>query len=156
MKTCKKCNIEKPITDFYKSKRNKDNLKTHCKSCLYEAHKKQRANGGREKENERRRQRKLLNPDYANKSAYKIKYGITIEEYKSMLQEQEGKCKLCNKEEHVRGTSLDRKPKRLAVDHCHTTGKVRGLLCHNCNVMLGQYEKWKDKFPIFEQYINGG
>ena len=156
MKTCRICKTEKPLSEYHKAPKNKDNLKTECKSCQYEAHKIYRANGGQEREKEQRRLKKLLDPNYSKNLAYKTKYGITIEDYDRMLQEQNGKCKLCNKEEHVRGTSPDKKPKRLAVDHCHTTGKVRGLLCHNCNVMLGQYEKWKDKFPMFEEYINGG
>lgn len=155
MKVCRVCKIEKALTEFYAQKKNKDNLKTECKTCHYEAHKIYRANGGQEKEKENRRLRKLADPNYSKNSSYKTRYGITADDYDRMLKEQDGKCKLCNKEEHVRGTTPDKKPKRLAVDHCHKTGKVRGLLCHNCNVMLGQYEKWKDKFPLFEEYIKG-
>lgn len=60
----------------------------------------------------------------------KSKYGITAEQYDAMLAAQGGKCALCGREGNVGG-------KRLAVDHCHGTGKVRGLLCNPCNTMLG-------------------
>lgn len=56
-------------------------------------------------------------------------YGITPEDYQQMMDEQEGKCVLC-REECSSG-------QRLSVDHNHDTGKVRGLLCRNCNRGLG-------------------
>ena len=64
----------------------------------------------------------------------KKKYGIDLEIYKNMLLEQKGVCKICGLPETaiIRGRIA-----ALAVDHCHETGKVRGLLCMNCNRMLG-------------------
>ena len=50
-------------------------------------------------------------------------YGLTLEQYNQMFVSQNGKCKICNESQE----------KRLCVDHCHKTGKVRGLLCSNCN-----------------------
>ena len=65
---------------------------------------------------------------------YKKTYGISLEDYERMLIDQGGKCAICG--------SLDPRAKRehFAVDHCHTTGKVRGLLCIPCNTAIGQYE----------------
>ncbi len=60
------------------------------------------------------------------------KFGIGLDEYYAMHEAQGGKCKLCGREEMTR-------QRRLAVDHCHTTGKVRGLLCHHCNTGLGNF-----------------
>lgn len=73
--------------------------------------------------------------------AYKRKYslqmyGITVDDYDNLLKKQNGVCALCLKKE----TALQYKggPVRsLNVDHDHRTGKVRGLLCRNCNVALG-------------------
>jgi hypothetical protein len=66
----------------------------------------------------------------------KSAYGITIEEYEEMYERQEGVCALCGRAE----TSTYRsEPRRLAVDHCHDTGKVRALLCSNCNTGLGSF-----------------
>ena len=65
------------------------------------------------------------------RSHFKESYGITIEKYDEMLVAQGGGCAICGKKPTTR---------RLAVDHCHLTLKVRGLLCVKCNVGLGQFE----------------
>lgn len=62
------------------------------------------------------------------------KYGITYETYLLMLDNQDCKCKICSSEGFVMAKHHRLK---LVVDHCHDTGKVRGLLCHNCNRALG-------------------
>lgn len=71
----------------------------------------------------------------ANNWKYQIqrRYGISGEQYETMLTEQEYSCKIC-------GCSVEDNGKSLAVDHCHDTGKVRDLLCHNCNVGLGNFK----------------
>jgi hypothetical protein len=83
----------------------------------------------------------------------KAKYGITVEDYQSMFDSQGGVCKLCGMEETTKISKGDG-VRSLAVDHDHNTGKVRGLLCHQCNVVLGQYEKHKDLFPKFQEYLD--
>jgi hypothetical protein len=59
----------------------------------------------------------------------KKKYGITDETYAEMLESQGGRCAIC-----ARGCR-----RRLAVDHCHATGRVRGLLCASCNLGIGKF-----------------
>lgn len=61
------------------------------------------------------------------------KYGLTIEDYDAKVLEQGGKCKICDKPESPTWYGG-----RLSVDHNHKTGKVRGLLCNNCNNLLGR------------------
>ena len=56
-------------------------------------------------------------------------YGITLDTYDAMLAAQNGRCAICNTET-TKG--------RFAIDHCHTTGKVRGLLCFDCNTGIGK------------------
>ena len=68
----------------------------------------------------------------------KYKYKLTEEEYKVIYNKQDKKCALCNKELKLR--TMNTKP-TIQVDHCHKTLEVRGLLCMNCNVSLGWYEK---------------
>ena len=58
-------------------------------------------------------------------------FGITLEDYNKLLSEQGGVCKICL------GKDSDR---MLAVDHCHTAGKIRGLLCQKCNRAIGQLD----------------
>lgn len=65
-------------------------------------------------------------------------YGISVEEHDRMFIEQNGACAICG------ATTLPidprtGKPYELAIDHCHTTGKARALLCHFCNVGLGAF-----------------
>ena len=62
------------------------------------------------------------------------KYGLSRKEYDSMHEAQNHVCKIC-KRPQVGGQTLD----RLVVDHCHETGKVRGLLCVNCNSGIGNF-----------------
>lgn len=63
----------------------------------------------------------------------KKNYGITLDDYNRMFQEQNGCCKICGKHQQDLKASLH-------VDHNHMTGKVRGLLCHHCNVGIGHFE----------------
>ena len=75
---------------------------------------------------------------------YKNKYGITIEDYDRMLEDQGGRCAICRTNDPGGSGS------RFAVDHDHKTGKVRGLLCTNCNTGIGLLQ---DDVLILEQAI---
>lgn len=84
-----------------------------------------------------------VEPDYKSghsdrnwKSRIRRMFGITPNRYFEMLSEQNELCKICKKPVNN---------KRLAVDHCHETGKVRGLLCSKCNAFLGWYEKYHEE-----------
>lgn len=63
-----------------------------------------------------------------------IKYGLTPEAYEDLLKLQNGVCAICDKEENM---SNQYSKRRLVVDHCHTTGRIRGLLCGRCNAAIG-------------------
>ncbi|GAG75082.1 unnamed protein product, partial [marine sediment metagenome] len=71
------------------------------------------------------------------KDAIKQKYGIDEKEYRRLFELQNGVCAICGESEKVmyKGT-----PRKLAIDHNHVNGKVRGLLCTKCNVRLGFLE----------------
>lgn len=69
-------------------------------------------------------------------------YGITEDEYNNKVLEQENKCLVCKKAVH-----------RLYIDHCHSTGKVRGLLCNPCNLFVGAVEKDLDKTRAVLSYL---
>lgn len=74
--------------------------------------------------------------DHGLASAYlKRTYGISLDDYHLMLEEQGHRCKLCGGEGFVMNAAHHKL--KLVVDHCHGTGKIRGLLCHNCNRALG-------------------
>ena len=68
-------------------------------------------------------------------SVLRKKFGILYDEYSQMIHDQENKCAICgNPETHMRNGRV----KELAIDHCHETGKVRGLLCSDCNTGIGK------------------
>lgn len=79
----------------------------------------------------------------------KHKYGISLEEYKEMLQKQKNVCMICGNINN-RMNYKTNLPERLVVDHNHKTKKVRGLLCHRCNLAVGIYETMSSKI---EQYL---
>ena len=77
------------------------------------------------------RKLKQLNNTPRRWKEIKEKYGLTQEAYNAILQEQGGRCYIC-----LRSPYDIRRRQNLAVDHCHITGKIRGLLCYNCNHRL--------------------
>jgi hypothetical protein len=82
------------------------------------------------KDKQRLRQRKYYNTKARYASHLKHRYGITVEQRDSMLSAQGGLCAICRGNDPKRG-------KGWCVDHCHKTEKIRGILCHDCNVALG-------------------
>ena len=91
-----------------------------------------------------------LNPEkrklVVKKSCIKCKYGIIYEDYLSMHREQEYRCKICKRH-------ADEFKKGLVVDHNHKTGKVRALLCTNCNSQLHVLEN-KELYDKYMNYLN--
>lgn len=77
-------------------------------------------------------------------------YGITLEEYNSIEIQQGGVCDICKQPETQERNGIKY---RLAVDHCHKTGKVRGLLCFKCNSALGSFEKRDIPMSNVESYL---
>ena len=101
---------------------------------------------------EKRGKKRITTPDTAYTEKLKwarilSKYGITKDEYNSMLTEQGGVCAICRKENTRKYNT------GLIVDHCHKTGKIRGLLCHKCNVSIGLLEESPDLFRKAIRYI---
>ena len=115
-KICTKCGELKPLTEFYKDKQKPTGYRPDCKKCnikqCTEWNKKNKA--------------KHYGYDI------KRKYGITLAEYEALLKSQNEKCAICDK--HISEFKT-----RFHVDHCHTSGKVRSLLCVNCNHGIGAF-----------------
>lgn len=96
--------------------------------------------------NEYAKRWRKLNPNSAKNSDLK-RFGITLEMYNNMLQEQNNSCAICGKHE-------SEEHQNLSVDHCHTTGKVRGLLCSHCNTGLGLFKDNIDNLQKAIKYLN--
>ena len=77
----------------------------------------------------------------------KKNYGISASEYDSLFDLQQGKCAICRSEETIKRRG---KLMKLAVDHDHATGKIRALLCANCNILLGRA---RDRVEVLERAI---
>lgn len=82
----------------------------------------------------------------------KRNYGITYRQYRLMLEEQNHKCKICGSEGFLMNS--DRHKMKLVIDHCHTSGKVRGLLCHSCNRAIGLFQDNTDYLKSAINYLN--
>ncbi|MCK5615807.1 endonuclease VII domain-containing protein [Candidatus Pacearchaeota archaeon] len=153
-KRCSCCKTEKPLIDFYGNKSKPDGLSCDCKICSKRYHEIYRVKN-REKLNEKDRKRykgckkhplsptdKLIKKDYYLKRTY----GVTLKQYDKMFEDQNGVCAICGRAEIRTYKGV---PTRLAVDHNHKTGKVRALLCSNCNQSLGIYENRKKEFEDY-------
>ena len=134
-KVCTKCGENKPFSEYYTDKSRTDKKRGSCGVCdsAYSRGWK-KANPVNDEQREKRRLRSKKhreeNPDYAKGLSLKTLYGITFDEYNDMFIEQGGSCAICGKHQ-------SEMKKSIHVDHCHATGKVRGLLCSNCNTALG-------------------
>jgi hypothetical protein len=89
------------------------------------------------------REWRRLHKDYVKSQKLKFCFGITLDDYKRILESQGNKCPVCGK--------LATDEKYFDVDHNHETGEIRGILCSRCNRSLGWYEKCKEGI---ETYLN--
>jgi len=148
LRKCKKCGIEANTAeelDFFPvDTSSKHGRRNKCKKCFREGRQEYSRNYSREWFRR--------NPDKSRNSMLKQYYGITLDDYDKMLFAQEGECAVCN-----RHHTESKKP--LYVDHCHTTGAVRGLLCHTCNSGIGMLNDDLDMLysacEYLEQYKHG-
>lgn len=114
-KKCKTCGVEKDVSDFYTGRKD-------CKDCKNAAARQWR------KDNPANVQRHLIR---MRERAKERRYGITQSDFDKILKTQNNKCAICESE--------FKSSKDTHIDHCHDSFKVRGLLCSNCNVALGQF-----------------
>jgi hypothetical protein len=123
MKSCNKCGETKELTEFFKDKGFKDGRASICKKC-----KQANTYAWREKNRDK------YNADHKAWAAKNyqrlrlLRYDLTPEEHAQMLIAQKGVCAICQK--------LPKGKRPLVVDHRHSDGKVRGLLCYGCNRAL--------------------
>lgn len=131
-KQCFTCKKIKSVENFYKRK-NKIGINSNCKKCDSKYKKELIKNNPIKRKHQ------------SKKDALKI-YNLTIEKFLLLVKKQNNKCAICSNGEtnkHKNGLI-----KNLSVDHCHKTGKIRGLLCGNCNRGLGMF---KDEIYLLQK-----
>ena len=110
-KRCPRCKTTQPIDEFPISRGRVDGRAGHCKACC----------------------RAKYDPEKFRDYQLRRKYGISAVEFDALLAAQGGGCAICS-------VAVNQDANSLAVDHCHTTGVVRGILCGRCNKALGLFQ----------------
>lgn len=133
-KMCRDCGDMKSLNDFHVNRVTPDGRHYYCKEC----------------QNERGAKWRAANPDKAKEVAKRSQrkrhlsstYGMSVDEYDALLEKQGGVCPLCQRE-----------LKRPSIDHCHSTGKIRGILCRHCNSSLSVFENDPDAIYRLIAYL---
>jgi hypothetical protein len=170
MKKCCMCKKDLPLDSFNNNKRTKDGKQTACRKCqkekydiyrrahpeiAYSRNRKFYKNHQLEMLKRKSDYIKRIGKDEYRKQYQKHsmtakfkRYGLSEERYHEMREEQGQKCAMCSK-------SFTDNPKSIHIDHCHETGKVRGILCDGCNLFLGRLESpdYKKRVEMAEAYL---
>lgn len=137
MKTCSKCLKNLEIDNFYKDSKNSSGYRSDCKACT-KLYKKNYFSKTKEKQLDKLKKWKKDNPDKVKSGNLRNFYGITLEKYQEMATSQHNCCAICGKHESNNiKDGRNNKIRSLSVDHNHSTGRIRGLLCYHCNIAVG-------------------
>ena len=131
-KCCAKCNRVRLAKFFWKNPRMSSGLASYCVTCATAVN---RASSKKHAETK---------PRLAFRRRLR-KYGLTVDTFDNLVVAQDGNCAICGRPESSR--------KRLCIDHNHVTGRVRGLLCVQCNAALGQMDDQPDRLRKAAEYL---
>lgn len=124
-KRCFRCGLVKPLSEFNRNRSRVDGHQPDCQPCRRAA------------EKGRKRRQFTVPPDLKGK--------VTRDHFDALMREQGGVCAICG--------DACRLGRRLAIDHCHTTGEVRGLLCSQCNSGIGLLGDRRDLLLAAADYL---
>lgn len=148
MKTCKKCGQTKPLDDFHRESKAHDGRTFYCKECNKKKARDWYANNVDHAKERMRTHNRTRAGEFRDYNLRR-KYGITAAEYDALLEEQGGVCAICG------GTERIEDGRAMAVDHCHRTNKVRGILCSHCNRAIGMLGDDPEVIARAVTYLNG-
>lgn len=142
-KPCSSCNESFPLSTFHKASGTFDGLSSKCPDCTSEYWKSWYNDDKVEKQS----LNNITNREWSKTSKGQAlmlkkrlkKYGLSQEKFDALIERSEGFCEICEEKEFQ------------AIDHCHETGRVRGLLCNSCNLALGGF---KDNVEILRKAIS--
>lgn len=116
MKTCPRCRETKPLTlEFFGTRGEGKPLQSYCRNCMNTLRK---------------------SPEAYRRSNLRRNFGITPEQFDERLAQQGGVCAICGLVKHT--YDKNGKPRSMHVDHDHQSGRIRGILCHDCNTGIGK------------------
>ncbi len=168
MKTCSTCHIEKPLEDFSKNKRATLGYGCYCKLCqrirdraYYAINSEKKLlltkkyyKNNRDLCSSKRKLYRSKNVEKLKNDKLKNNYNITLQEYNALFEKQNGKCAICGTNKYTTDYRTG-KDRSLYIDHCHTTGIVRGLLCNACNLGLGKFKDSRELIVKTLNYLDG-
>lgn len=151
-KICTKCKVTKPLGEFYNATHHKDGKTSQCKQCTDRKNKEWESRN-KDKVREYRKQADFRRRDYRAGEHLFRTYGLTKSEYTNLLTKQQGLCAICKREESgvLRGSK-----RRMGVDHNHKTGRIRGLLCDDCNTGIARLQESPEILRIAARYVEVG
>ncbi len=151
MKACSQCQKSQPLTEYWSNRRSVDKKQYACKTCL--------STKGKIRADKNRPELREYSKNYektrrARPADWRVKrnhyrartvYGLSRPELLTMLMKQDNSCKICTR------NIVD----KYTIDHCHNTGKVRGLLCRHCNLLLGNAQDSTAVLMNAVEYLEG-
>jgi hypothetical protein len=155
-KTCTRCGTTKPPQGFYLHRGTRDGRSTYCIDCQKAATRKWNAENREKIAKRNAAVRAAQNPNWRRdqRHIWLRRYGLDPAGYDALLQKQGGICAICQLPERVIDARTG-EPRRLSVDHCHSTGRVRGLLCGRCNRSIGQFADDHERLLRAAAYLQG-
>lgn len=161
LQSCRVCGEEKPLSEFRRAEHGK--RARNCKVCAAEHLRKWREKNkehvaeytrayqsrpeyvARHREYNRERHYDMTVRERNRDNRLRREFGISLAEYNEMLTAQDNCCAICR--------ATCKSGRQLAVDHCHATGQIRGLLCMNCNRILGWAADDADRLMAAAAYV---
>lgn len=150
-KHCNRCDRTLDLTEFVRTKRSKNGYGSECLRCNHD-----RSRAWTAENRDRKRERGIeyrSRPEVQRRRHNRLvqkKFGISLDDYDELFAAQDGRCAICrNTETQIRGGG----PRRLAVDHDHSTGQVRALLCSKCNIGIGQFDDDPERMLAAVAYL---
>lgn len=154
MKICNSCKVEKLLTEFHIAQkpgkvgtdgyvRKTICYKSKCKDCLRKEQRQKYHELEDDVKVQRRKNNRCNTFEWRQQYRLKNRFGLTTEEFSAMVLEQNNKCKICECEMDT-----------PQIDHNHTTGKIRSLLCRSCNTSLGLVKENTKILYNMISYIN--
>lgn len=155
-KVCSACKQEKPLSKFGRRPEYRDGHRNQCNPCRQERGKAYRqTEKGKAalrryyQRNKHKLPKTVHCPKATRRYKLKSKYGLTTDEYSSLLKSQNGRCAICETDDPKGRHGV------FVVDHCHDTGRVRGLLCNFCNVAIGRFGDTPEALMRVVDYLRG-